>query len=95
MLSTRIVPGANWPVCGDHDRRFQVTLVDDLEQRRCGLARQRQGVVGVGEFEFGEVTAKLLVVARRRRRGHGRSGRLGGGEWGVHRAVFLFIAAVS
>ena len=25
-------PGADGPVRGDHDRRFQVALVDDLEQ---------------------------------------------------------------
>ncbi len=35
-------PGSDGPVRGDHDRRFQVALVDDLEQRRRGLGGQRQ-----------------------------------------------------
>jgi len=37
-----LTPGSDGPVRGDHDRRFQVVLVDDLEQSRRGLSRKRQ-----------------------------------------------------
>jgi len=36
-----LTPGSDGPVRGDHDRCFQVALVDDLEQCRCGLGGQR------------------------------------------------------
>ena len=38
-----LAPRADGPVRGDHDQRFQVALVDDLEQRRRDLGRQRKG----------------------------------------------------
>ena len=41
-VSEDLAPGADEPVRGDHDRRFQVALIDDLEQGRSGLGWQWQ-----------------------------------------------------
>ena len=37
-----LAPRADGPDRGDHDHRFQVALVDDLEQRRRDLGRRRK-----------------------------------------------------
>jgi hypothetical protein len=42
VVSPRISPHPDGPIRSDHDRRLEVALVDDLEQRRCSLGRQLQ-----------------------------------------------------
>ena len=41
-IAEDLAPGPDGPIRRDHDRRLEVALVDDLEQRRCSLGRQRQ-----------------------------------------------------